>query len=96
MLDYYYALYKDETDDYFNEDNCHEFCDTTASRLFINDCNELINEQFGDQIGAIQSYTNEFGELDLSLPNIYNILAYWSLITYIREKIEDHVMNINL
>jgi hypothetical protein len=76
MLDYYYALYKDETDDYLDEDNCHEFCDTTASRLSKNDCNELINEQFEDQIGAIQSYTSEFGELDLSKSNIYNILAY--------------------
>jgi hypothetical protein len=90
MLDYYYYLFRNQTE------NIDEFCNTNAVRLYYKDCIELINEVFEDQINAINEYKKEyeynlFDIMDYTnddLMSVYITLAYFAMKTYIIKKIE--------
>jgi hypothetical protein len=96
MLDYYYDLYRNEyrEDNDDNIEDIHQFCDTNVNELSKKDCIQLINEQFGDIINAILEHRSEFDD-DLfdgfrNDIEIYHCLAYYSLLSYIKEKIYDN------
>ena len=89
MLDYYYDLFKNEYNNVYDEDHIHEFCDTTASNLLFNECIQLINERFGNQLIAIKEYMDEYGDIpiyDNDIKRTYHILAYLALKRYIDEE----------
>jgi hypothetical protein len=98
MLDYYYDLFINEYGDDDDGANIFEFCDTNAIGLSKNECIQLINEQFEDQINAMNEYHIHYGiELiyevfeDRNLMRIYHILAFLAMKTYILEKINDNL-----
>ena len=69
----------------------------TINELSKKNCIQLINEQFGDIINAILERRSEFDdELFDGFRNdieIYNCLAYYSLLSYIKEKIYDNILS---
>jgi hypothetical protein len=96
MLDYYYDVFKNDYNDYHDDDNIYQFCDNIASRLSKNECIQLINEQFGDQLTAIQEYINEYGDIPIYDNNVYRtylILAYLALKTYINNQNNDETLS---
>jgi hypothetical protein len=70
-------------------DRLHEYCDTEASNMNNDTCIRIINEHFGNQLEAIQSYMDEYGEFVIaSNINIwYNRLAFLALKLYINDRL---------
>jgi len=70
-------------------DRLQEYCDTEASNMNNDTCIRIINEHFGNQLEAIQSYIDEYGEFIIaSNINIwYNRLAFHALKLYINDRL---------
>ncbi len=92
LADYYedyITNYHNPDDDY---DNLHTYCDNEASLLSYAGCILTINERFDNQLEAIQSYINEYGEIpiyDNDVNRTHHILAFHAMMEYIIDRLDD-------
>jgi len=93
LNDYYedYITYHYNPNDDDN-DSLHTYCDNEASVLSYTNCIFIINEWFDNQLEAIQSYINEYGEIpiyDNDVNRTHHILAFHAMMEYMRNRLDD-------